>query len=454
MSPKRVSTGIACAAAFAGVLAAQGETSIEPIAQRIARVTKAASPAEVERTIRDLVGFGTRHVRSRTDSETDGTGAARRYLKARFDELVAASGGRLSVALQKGAVPVAREGMPAEVEVVNVLATLRGTTDPDRVYVIGGHYDSRNGDGADGTRPAPGANDDASGTAVALEACRLLCTETFPATIVFCAFDGEEQGLVGSKFCADEMAARHVVVDGMIGCDIVGNTLGMDGVRRTDVLRCFSYALDGNDSGGRSLARALAYATTAHDLVPKVQLVFRGDRYGRGGDHRSFFEVGYPSVRLTEPREDYSRQHQDLVERDGKPYGDLPDFVDFDYVAGVARVVGATLCELASAPPPPVVRSASASRTAYDTDLEFDLPAAAAGCEFVFRATTAPDWEGVVAAKDAQVATDAKGRTRALLKGLALDDLVVGVRSLSRDGARSRVATPPEPDRRKTGRSR
>jgi Zn-dependent M28 family amino/carboxypeptidase len=130
--------------------------------------------------------------------------------------------------------------MPTEVEVVNVIATLPGPTDAERVYVVGGHYDSRNGDGADGTRAAPGANDDASGTAVALEACRLLCTESFPATIVFCAFDGEEQGLVGSKFCAEAMKAANTKVDGMIACDIVGNTLGMDGVRRSDVVRCFS----------------------------------------------------------------------------------------------------------------------------------------------------------------------------------------------------------------------
>lgn len=445
---RRVILGLAVVAALPFVACAQqDETAIPPSVLRSKRIEKAASSQEVERTIRDLVAFGTRHVRSRTDSETEGTGAARRYLRTRFEELAKASGGRLRVESQMGTVPVARQGMPTEVEVVNVIATLPGTTDAERVYVVGGHYDSRNGDGADGTRAAPGANDDASGTAVALEACRLLCTESFPATIVFCAFDGEEQGLVGSKFCAEAMKAANTKVDGMIACDIVGNTLGMDGVRRSDVVRCFSYAIDGNDSPGRSLARALTHRTKWTGISPKVQLVYRGDRYGRGGDHRSFFEAGFPAVRLTEPREDYSRQHADLIERDGKPYGDLPDFVDFDYVAGVARVVASTLSELASAPPPPVVRSASASRTAYDTDLEFDLPRTAVSCEFVWRATTAPDWEGVIAASDASLRTDEKGRTRALLKGLALDDLVVGVRSIGADGAKSRVATPPDPDR-------
>ncbi len=428
-------------------LCAQDKPRTETIGARVARIVAGASKTEVERTVRDLCAFGTRHVLSRNDSEAEGTGAARRYVEARFASLVELSGGRLKVETQQGRVQVAREGMPNEVDVVNVMATLPGTTDASRVYVIGGHYDSRNSDGADGKRAAPGANDDASGTAVALEACRLLCAETFAATIMFCAFDGEEQGLVGSKLCAETLAKTDVVIDGMIGCDIVGNTLGMDGARRDGVVRCFSYGQDGNDGQGRSLARALVHAAHAHSLTPKVQLVFRGDRFGRGGDHRSFHEAGAPAVRLTEPREDYSRQHQDLVERDGKPYGDLPDFVDFAYVAGVARVVAATLCELAAAPRMPVVRTASASRTAYDTEIEFALPPDAADCEFVWRATTAPDWEGVVASKDARMRGDERGRRRALLPGLALDELVVGVRSIGADGAKSRVAIPPDPDR-------
>ncbi|MEQ1632013.1 MAG: M20/M25/M40 family metallo-hydrolase [Planctomycetota bacterium] len=428
--------------------------AVEPIAQRVARIVAAASATEIERTIRDLCAFGTRHVLSRTDSETEGTGAARRYLAARFEELAVQSGGRLIVSQQTGKVPVARQGMPLEIEIQNVIATLPGTTDEKRVYVVGGHYDTRNSDGADGVRTAPGANDDGSGTAVALEVCRLLCKERFVATIVFCAFDGEEQGLVGSKYCAQAMSEAKAEIDGMIGCDIVGNTLGMDGVRRREVVRCFSYALDGNDSVGRSMARALTYTASAHGLSPSVQLVFRGDRYGRGGDHRSFFEAGFPAVRLTEPREDYSRQHQDLVDRDGAPYGDVPEFVDFDYTKGIASLVAATLCELASAPPPPRIRSISASRTAYDTDVEFDVPASAAGFEFVVRATTAPDWESALEQERVAARGDENGRRRALLRSVALDDLVVGLRSVGRDGARSRAATPPDPDRMQRGRNR
>ncbi len=420
----------------------------EPIAARVARAVVAVSPARIERTIRTLVGFGTRHVLSRTDSDSNGTGAARRWLRAEFAAMVEASGGRLRGASATGRVACTRRGLPPEIDVENLVATLPGSGDPDRLYVVGGHYDSRNGDPADGTRSAPGAVDDASGTAVALEACRVLAAQQFAATLVFCAFDGEEEGLLGSALCARSFAERGAVVDGMIGADVVGNTLGMDGVRRTDHVRCFSYAPTGNDSSGRSMARALARAARTHLSGFAVELVFRGDRFGRGGDHRSFFEQGFPAVRLTEPREDYSRQHQDVSERDGQPYGDVLAFADCDYTAAVARVVVATLAELAAAPPPPVVRRAEAARASYDTLVEFELPAGTTECEFVWRPTTAPDWHGVIARADANVvAGDRPGRFTATLAGLCLDDLVVGVRSIGADGARSRVVVPPEPDR-------
>ena len=427
--------------------AAPQQPPTEPIAARIARAVAAVSPQRVEATVRTLVGFGTRHVLSQTTSDREGTGAARRWLQAQFAAIAAEAGGRLQVALQPGRVACGREGLPAEIDITNVLATLRGERDPDRIYVIGGHYDSRNGTPADGTRPAPGAVDDASGTAVALEACRVLAGEHLLATIVFCAFDGEEQGLLGSSYCAKQFAANGAAIDGMIGCDIVGNTLGMDGVRRTGYVRCFSYAPTGNDSLGRSLARALTWAARTHVPDFTVELVFRGDRYGRGGDHRSFFDAGFPAVRLTEPREDFSRQHQDVTERDGRPYGDVPEYCDFAYTANVARVVAATLAELAAAPAPPLARRAQGARAAYDTLLEFELPAGVEDCEFVWRKTTAPDWEGAIARADAKVEDAGRGRLRAQLKGLCLDDLVVGVRSVGKDGARSRVATPPEPER-------
>lgn len=420
----------------------------KPIDARIAAMLAEVDAARIESTVRTLVGFGTRHVLSRTDSDTEGTGAARKWLKAQYEAIAAGSGGRLTVAMQDVTVPCRRRGMPPELQLVNVIATLRGTSDPNRVYVVGGHYDSRNSTGSDGKGRAPGAVDDASGTAAALEACRVMSRHEFPATLVFVAYDGEEQGLLGSAAHASALADAGVRVDGMITCDIVGNTLGMDGQVYDDYVRCFSYAPTGNDSFGRSMARACSYAAREHvggDFA--VKLIFRGDRYGRGGDHRPFFSEGFPAVRFSEPREDFSRQHQDVTMRDGKEYGDLPDYADFGYTAKVTEVVIATLAELASAPPPPLVRGARLRRDAYDTEIFYTPPEGFERCEFVWRETTAPDWTGVVTMAEASPEESRGGRMMATLRGVCLDDVVVGVRMVGEDGSRSRVATPPEPDR-------
>ncbi len=439
-------THIRLGVVLAAVVVAPG-FSQDAIRSVLAEATKEVSSARIEATVRKLCDFGTRHPLSRTDSDTEGTGAARKWLNAAYEEIAKTSGGRLTVALQTAMVPCRRRSMPRQIEVVNVIATLRGTSDPDRIYVVGGHYDSRNGRGEDGVNLAPGAVDDASGTAVAMEACRVLSTREFAATIVFVAYDGEEQGLLGSKAHAQQMAADYAAVDGMITCDIVGNTLGMDGRRYRDFVRCFSYAPSGNDSFGRSLARAVSRG--ARQYVPdfRVKLIYRGDRYGRGGDHRSFFDQGYPAVRMTEPREDFSRQHQNVRPRDGKPYGDLPEFVDYAYSANVARVVVATLGELASAPPPPLVATARLARDAYDTEVFFKLPEGVDKYEFVWRETTEADWSHVVSMDQVTTKPSRGGRTMARLPDVCLDDVVVGVRTIAANGARSRVATPPEPDR-------
>ncbi|MCU0864922.1 MAG: M20/M25/M40 family metallo-hydrolase [Planctomycetes bacterium] len=437
---------VALVLSTAGLAQEPPPASPPAIGAEVARLLANVDAERIDTTVRKLVGFGTRHVLSRTDSDTEGTGAARRWLRAEFDAIAAASGGRLTVALQEAVVPCTRPGMPRELAIVNVIATLRGSSDPDRVYVVGGHYDSRNGDGADGKELAPGAVDDASGTAVALEACRVLAARAFPATIVFVAYDAEEQGLLGSAAHAKALVDSGVRVDGMIGCDIVGNTLGMDGRRHDRHVRCFSYAPSGNDSLGRSMARAVAFA--ARTYVPEfgVKLIWRGDRYGRGGDHRSFFEQGVPAVRLSEPREDFSRQHQNVVERDGAPYGDLPAWFDRAYTARVTQVVVATLAELASAPPPPRVVNAQLRRDRYDTELVYELPEGIA-CEFVWRETTDADWTHTIDMAAAAPRATASGRWLATLSSVCLDDVVVGVRAVGADGSRSRVATPPEPDR-------
>tara|TARA_R110002072_G_scaffold67163_4_gene165138 strand:+ start:7825 stop:9180 length:1356 start_codon:yes stop_codon:yes gene_type:complete len=440
-------TNICLGGVLAVFVAAPVFAQVDPIRVALTEAVKEVSSARIEATVRKLCDFGTRHPLSRTDSDTEGTGAARKWLQASYEEIAKTSGGRLTVALQAAKVPLRRAGMPSEIEVVNIIATLRGTTEPERVYVVGGHYDSRNGKGGDAVNLAPGAVDDASGTAVAMEACRVLAKREFPATIVFVAYDGEEQGLLGSKAHAAEMADAGAEIDGMITCDIVGNTMGMDGRRYTDFVRCFSYSRTGNDSLGRSLARAVSRAGREYVADFRVKLIYRGDRYGRGGDHRSFFDQGYPAARMTEPREDFSRQHQNVRPKDGKPYGDLPDFVDFGYSAKVARVVVATLGELASAPKPPLVTGARLARDAYDTELYFRLPEGVTRFEFVWRETTEADWTHVVSMQDVTLKQGRRGTTVARIPDVCLDDVVVGMRTIAASGARSRVATPPEPDR-------
>lgn len=440
MSPRR--TAVLVSAALTLSLPAQ-----DAVSARIAAAVAEVDAARIEATVRKLCSFGTRHVLSRTDSDREGTGAARRWLKAEYEKIAATTDGRMTVRFQEAKVPCLRNGMPREVDVVNVIATLRGAIDPGRIYVVGGHYDSRNSTGADGEGAAPGAVDDASGTAVALEAARVLASRRLAATVLFVAYDGEEQGLLGSKEHARFLADAGAQVDGMITCDIVGNTTGMDGNTYDGYVRCFSYAPTGNDSFGRSMARAVSRAGRRYVDGFDVKLIYRGDRYGRGGDHRSFFDQGFPAVRLTEPREDFSRQHQDVRPKDGRPYGDLPDYADFDYSAEVARVVVATLFELASAPPPPLVSTARLARDAYDTQLVFKLPEGATRCEFVWRETTEADWTHVMSMAEADPQPTRSGRMLARMPGVCLDDVVVGVRTVSVDGARSRVATPPEPDR-------
>lgn len=440
MSPRR--TAVLVSAALTLSLPAQ-----DAVSARIAAAVAEVDAARIEATVRKLCSFGTRHVLSRTDSDREGTGAARRWLKAEYEKIAATTDGRMTVRFQEAKVPCLRNGMPREVDVVNVIATLRGAIDPGRIYVVGGHYDSRNSTGADGEGAAPGAVDDASGTAVALEAARVLASRRLAATVLFVAYDGEEQGLLGSKEHARFLADAGAQVDGMITCDIVGNTTGMDGNTYDGYVRCFSYAPTGNDSFGRSMARAVSRAGRRYVDGFDVKLIYRGDRYGRGGDHRSFFDQGFPAVRLTEPREDFSRQHQDVRPKDGSPYGDLPDYADFDYSAEVARVVVATLFELASAPPPPLVSTARLARDAYDTQLVFKLPEGATRCEFVWRETTEADWTHVMSMAEADPQPTRSGRMLARMPGVCLDDVVVGVRTVSVDGARSRVATPPEPDR-------
>lgn len=410
----------------------------QPIQQKVASMRAEITAARLEHTIRALVACGTRHVASSPDGATRAKAGALDFLEAEARACIAGSGGRLTV--ERKSYEVFAQRLGKSVTVTNVVATLRGTSDPERIYVLGGHYDSINSNPRDAAGVAPGANDDGSGTAAVLEALRVMAGREFAATILFCCYDAEEMGLLGSTAHAEELAKAGARIDGMITNDICGNTLGMDGKRHDAWMRCFSYSPRGNDGPGRSFARAAAYAQRTHVPDLEVRLVLRGDRFGRGGDHRPFANQGFPALRFSEAREDFSRQHQNVTERDGKPYGDLPEFVDHGYLARLCAVDVATLAEVASAPPPPAEVRVQGSRSSYDTTVSW--PASAAGHEIVWRLTTASDWEHAVAGSPIA----GLGRLSQVLPGVCIDDVVIGVRALGKDGSRSRTTTPAEPD--------
>ncbi len=418
----------------------------------IVAMLDAVSVNRIRARIETLAGFGTRHTLSETKSEVRGIGAARRWLKAEFDRIAKSGGGRLQVELDSY-VQEPRSRVRVATEVVNVVATLAGRQ-PGRLLVIGGHYDSICSDVNDAESDAPGANDDASGTAVVLELAEVMASHQFDATIVFVAFAGEEQGLLGSTHFARAAHEAGRQIEAMITNDIVGNTEGTGGRRDNRSVRVFSEGLPDpkspmaarlravggeNDSASRQLARYLD--ETADYYLPNfdVRLVFRADRYLRGGDHMPFLAEGYPAVRLTEPSENYARQHQNVRTENGTSFGDVPKKVDFSYVQSVAKLNLAALASLAKAPPAPSNVAIETHRLENDTTLHWDPleDEDLCGFEVVWRDTTAPTW---------QHARFVGNVNRVTLPDLSKDNLHFGVRSVDTQGHRSLVAFP-LPDR-------
>jgi hypothetical protein len=403
--------------------------------------------------VEKLASFGTRHTLSDTISDTRGIGAARRWIKAELDRYASQSGGRLVVELQSFNSPPDGKRVNRDVEIVNLVATLPGK-DPisrERVYLVSGHYDSICSDIMDATSDAPGANDDASGVAAVLEMARVMSKYEFDATLVFAAVAGEEQRLIGSDYMAKDFRARGVNVAGMFTNDIIGNTVGGNGMIDRTHVRVFSEGVpvtesteeqrkerldtgNENDSPARQLARYIDSIADEYVKGFDVVMIYRRDRFLRGGDHRSFSEQGYPGVRFTEMNEDYRRQHQDVRVEGGVQYGDLPQFVDHGYVTQVARVNAAALASLALAPAPPAnvrvltEKLENQTRLEWDAGREHDL----AGYEVVWRETTAPQW---------QHAMDV-GTSTAFTHPLSKDNYIFGVRSVDKVGHRSVVAYP------------
>jgi Zn-dependent M28 family amino/carboxypeptidase len=415
---------------------------VKHLAVSIALILSTIDAKHVERSVNTLVSFGTRNTLSAQDDPKRGIGAARDWIYSEFQKIAATSDGRMTVELQTFEQQPGRYARIAKAtKLTNVVATLRGTKSPDRVYVVSGHYDSMCTSPTDAECDAPGANDDASGVAVVLEAARAMAPHPFDATIVFMAVAGEEQGLVGSTYFAEQAKTNGMNIEGMFTNDIVGHGSGSvrvfsEGVPSTETEAEANVRRNvggENDSASRQLARFID--TTAVKYTPKfdVAMIYRRDRYLRGGDHIPFLEQGYPAVRFTEPRENFDHQHQNVRVENGTQYGDLPKFDDFPYIANVARVNVAALAELALAPARPKNVRIITARLTNDTDLAWDASDDADHYEIVWRDTTAPTW---------QHSRDAGHVTSYTMKELSKDNFIFGVRALSKDGHRSPAVYP------------
>ncbi len=404
------------------------------------------SPEQLHDTIAKLVSFGTRHTLSDTVSNTRGIGAARRWVKTRFEGYSVACGGCLTI--ETPVKSFTGERSPKGVEIMDVLAIQRGTSNPDRVVIISGHLDSRVTDIMNSTSDAPGANDDGSGTAAVIEAARVLSKHRFPATVVYAVLQGEEQGLYGGQLLAVYAKEKGWKVEAQLNNDIIGNTHGIGGEHIDDVVRVFSEGtrptetpqeIAARRSGGgeddtpsRNLSRYIADIAANHLQGFSVRMIYRADRFSRGGDQRPLQDAGFPAVRLTEATENYNRQHQDLRTEGGIKYGDVLEGVDFPYLARVTRLNALTLASLASAPPPPTgVKIEGAVKD--DTTVSWNAAPGAASYRVWWRETSEAHWSQSRAAGAA---------TSIMLPKVNIDDWFFGISAVSADGWESPVEFP------------
>ena len=438
---------VACLASPQAQAAPFGPGGDQPL---LGEVAGAVDAAELRATVEALVGFGTRHTMSETESNSRGIGAARRWVRQRFENLSQQCGGCLEVVTPSQTFTGPR--LPTPTEVMDVVAIQRGTGDPNRVIVITGHLDSRVSDVMNFTADAPGANDDASGVAVVIEAARVLSKHRFRATLVYAALSGEEQGLHGGKVLADYARAQGWQVQANVNIDMVGNVRGEDGALDNGTVRIFSegtkaletpeqakrrrYGGGELDSPSRNIARFMAALAERHLTNLRVRMIYRVDRFGRGGDHLPFLEQGIPAVRVTETHEDYRHQHQDLRVENGVRYGDTIEFVDFDYAASVARLNLLTLAALANAPAPPRGVRIEGAVTPHTT-VRWQVQPDASGYRVWWRDTTAPQWQ-----YSRYVAADAPTPGQLTLRNVVIDNWFFGVSAVSADGYESPVVFP------------
>ncbi|GAB5500891.1 MAG: M20/M25/M40 family metallo-hydrolase [Pseudohongiellaceae bacterium] len=409
-------------------------------------IVAAVSAERIRADVETLVSFDTRHTLSETQSDVRGIGAARRWIEAEFNRISDACGGCLEVFTVSDVVSGNR--IPEPTEVLDVVAILRGTEDPDRITLMSGDIDSRVSDPLNFESRSPGANDNASGMAGVIEAARVLSQYRFPGSIAFVGLSGEEQGLYGGAILAEYAIANDWNLDAVLNNDMIGNITGVNGVTNNTTARVFSEGtryvetadearqrrFQGGevDSPSRNIAR---YVDQMADLyIPNldVMMIYRLDRFGRGGHHRPFNEAGFPAVRIMETNENYTQQHQDIRVEDGIQYGDTIEHVNFDYAAKLTALNAVTLASMAKAPAPPA-NVAIAGAVRPSTTLSWDPVPGAVDYRVHWRLTTSPVWQWSRSAGDVDSFT---------LENTVIDNYFFGVTSVAADGTESPVVFP------------
>lgn len=421
--------------------------------EELHKIGVAPSADRIKEDIHALVNFGTRHTLSDTVSDSRGIGAARRWIKSEFDRISGACNGCLEVFYVSDVISGQRR-IPDPVNIVNVIAIQRGTADPNRFVMMSGDIDSRVSDPLDGVSDSPGANDNASGMAGVIEAARVLTQYEFPSSIMYVGLSGEEQGLFGGQILADYANEKGWRIKAVLNNDMIGNIKGINGVINNTTARVFSegtrdvetdqearvrrFTGGEIDSPSRNVAR---YVDKMADMyIPNldIMMIYRLDRFGRGGHHRPFNAVGFPGVRIMETNENYVMQHQDLRTEDGIKYGDTIDGVDFDYAAKLTGLNVVTMASMAWAPNPPVnvqIRGAVRPSTTLLWDaLDAEQNPQLAGYKIYWRLTDSNQWEKSVFVP--------AGTTEHTLETVVIDNYLFGVASVSKEGFESPVVFP------------
>ena len=420
------------------------------VSAQLKAISGEVSETNLHAYVEKMVSFGTRSTISDQTSPVRGIGAARKWVESEFRKIGDACGGCLEHALPSDTVTGAR--YPKPTLVVDVVAIQRGTVEPNRVIIIQGHLDSRNSTNENVTDDAPGANDDASGVAAVIESARILSKQKFSATIVYAALSGEEQGLSGGTILAAYAKSQGWQVAAVLNNDIIGNSRGLNGKIDDKTVRVFSEGVRSTetaamasarkvnggevDSPSRSLARYMAQVAEDHMPDFRVRMVYRRDRYGRGGDQTPFQDAEFPAIRVTEGAENWNHQHQTIRTENGVFYGDTIEFVDFAYLARVTRLNAMALASLASAPPPPDEVTVNGALS-DDTTVKWTATTGAATYRIWWRDTISPMWQHSVDV--------AGGQTEFIVKDVVLDDHFFGVQTLSASGFGSPIqyAGPP-----------